>query len=103
MYMECKKVPVMAGEPHLGTMNECELIEDDGEALGLLIEYMVEGQSCNETFTVIDDYTDEVLTLNTSDYLDNRDIDMLNEMFIASDDWDEDMITFLIQYRGFSK
>jgi len=86
-----------ANEPQLGSITEPELIQDEGEGLDLLIDDMVSNQEVPTTFYAIDDYTDEDIELQTSDYLDDAQIDMLNAMFMDSCMWDEDVLRYIIE------
>jgi len=99
MYKYCKEYQVMEGEPHLGKQTECELVEDEGEGLEILLTYMVDNQECPETFNAEDEFNGEDIELQTSTYLTNDQIDMLNDMFMVTSEWDEDMLRFLIEYR----
>ena len=96
MYITAKEYPVMEGEPQLGKQTERELHQDDGEGLALLITYMADQQEVPTTFTAIDEFSEEDIELKTSDYLDNKYIDMLNAMFMDNNDWTEEQLTFLI-------
>jgi len=42
MYVVCKDYPVMDGEPHLGSMTECEEIWEKYEAEDLVIDQIFE-------------------------------------------------------------
>ncbi len=86
----------MDGEPQLGFQYERELMEEEGEALNLLITYMADQQEVPTTFTAIDDYSNDDIELETSDYLDNTEIDILNAMFCETDDWTEEQIRFVL-------
>lgn len=85
------------GTPSLGTITELELMEEDGEGLNLLIEHMEENQECPETFTAIDDVSELEIELETSNYLNNAQIDELNEMFMADNEWTEDQLKYTIE------
>jgi len=97
MYLKSTTYQTMEGEPHLGTQTETEIIEEEGEALALLITYMADQQEVPTTFTAIDDYSDDDLELEMTDYLDNNEIDILNAMFIETDEWTEQQIIFVLE------
>jgi len=84
-------------EPELGKLpDEVTLHEEEGEALISLIEYMENAQEVPETFHITDDVSGDQIELNVSSYLPNKQIDMLNAMFIDNNDWTEQQLTFLI-------
>lgn len=74
-----------------------ELIGTDEEALDILIEHMEYMQECPEVFSAIDDYTDDEIELKTSDYLSDKQIDLLNDLFIASNEWTEEQIRLVLE------
>ncbi len=96
MYITEKEYPVMDGEPQLGKQVERELHEEEGEGLAILITYMADQQEVPTTFSAIDEFGDEDIELQMSDYLDSNYIDMLNAMFMDNNDWTEEQLTFLI-------
>ncbi len=96
MWIKKQMMPVDMDEPQLGSQLEEEFFEEEGEGLGILITYMADQQEVPTTFTAIDDYSDEDIELQTSDYLCNNYIDMLNAMFMDNNDWTEEQLTFLI-------
>ena len=71
-------------------------MQDDGEALAILIEYMADQQEVPTVFTAIDDYTEEDIALEVNDYLDNKQIDFLNDMFIETNEWTKQQIEYII-------
>ncbi len=96
MYIRRSNSPIWAEEPQLGSLDESELIEDEGEGLAILITYMADQQEVPTTFSAIDEFGDEDIELQMSDYLDSNYIDMLNAMFMDNNDWTEEQLTFLI-------
>ncbi len=96
MWIKTTVHQVMEGEPQLGTQEETELMEEDGEALGNLLQTLEDDQECPDTFIVIDDNTEEDIQLTTSDYITGEQIDMLNEMFMADNNWDIVQIEFML-------
>ncbi len=96
MWIKKQMMPVDMDEPQLGSQLEEEFFEEEGEGLGILITYMADQQEVPTTFTAIDDYSDEEIELQTSDYLCNNYIDSLNAMFMDNNDWTEEQLAFLI-------
>ncbi len=97
MWIKSDTYPVMDGEPHLGTVVETELMEDEGEGLAILITYMADQQEVPRTFIAIDDYSDESIELIINDYLDNSQIAILEGAFIHDSEWTETQLYFLIE------
>ena len=79
MYISCRKYPVMEGEPHLGTMEECELTVENEEVWILVTDEAFDCGFVPSTVTGIDDYTDEDIELDVSEYVDDDARDMANE------------------------
>jgi len=77
-------------------MIDSELLEEEGEALALLITYMADQQEVPTSFTAIDDYSDDDIELETAIYLSNAQIDKLNEAFIHTDEWTEEQLEYLL-------
>ena len=78
---------------------ETELICDDDEARDAFFELFEANQACEDVCTVIDDYTDEDIELNLTDYFDNTEIDRLNEAFMEYDDWTERQLRILVDVK----
>lgn len=97
MYIKRTKYKVMEGEPHLGSIVESEIIEDPSEVIEALIDIMVETQELPTTIVMIDDIDDEDIEVEVKDYLTSQQINTLNEAFIASSDWTEEQLVFLLE------
>ncbi len=65
-------------EPHLGKKKECELIEEDGEGLGLILALIVDEGMIPEVFYAKDNRTEDDIELKTCDYLDGTFIAWYN-------------------------
>ena len=85
-----------SNEPQLGSITDTELIAEQDEGMSALLDYLEDNQECPEIFTVIDDYADEDIELQTSDFLSSKQIDMLNDMFMADNDWDKIQIEYIL-------
>jgi len=96
MWIKTTSEPVMHDEPHLGNMTEHELMEDEGEALELLLTYMADQQEVPTSFYAIDDYSDEDIDLKTIDYLTDAQITNLKAAFELTDGWDEDSLRVIL-------
>jgi len=73
MYVVCKDYPVMDGEPHLGSMTQCEEIWEKYEAEDLVIDHIFEeggDYPYDGIFYAIDNYNDLDVPFNASDVLD---------------------------------
>lgn len=51
---------------------ESELIEADGEAEELFLQQCVDNQEVNQMFTAIDDYSEEQIELDITDYIGQK-------------------------------
>jgi len=98
MWIKTTQQPVQDGEPHLGLMEEYELMQKDGEALEALIKAMADQQQVPHCFTVLDDYTEEEIIFDTAEYLNEFQRDTLCDMFEEVQDWNEAQLTWLVDY-----
>ena len=89
---------IYPNEPEKGKLpDEVELVENPGEGLDILMNYMEEYQECPETFPAFDDVTgEEDIELKTSNYLTDKQIDMYNDMFIECDNWEYQHLKYLL-------
>ena len=83
-------------EPQLGYLIEHELMEYNNEARDLILGQMADEQEVQETYTAIDDYSELDITLQTSDYFDNKEIDVLNAIFMEDNEWTETQLTYIV-------
>ncbi len=98
MYVQHTKYKTMAGEPHLGYQVESELIEDKGEGLELLIDFLVDEGYMPNTFYVMDDMTEQLdIELEARDYLEAEDIEMLSEALDENIDLTKEQIYKLLK------
>jgi len=72
MYMECKKYNVMDNEPHLGKIEECELIADKYEVEDLIIDQLFDDETypADMAFFFQDNYNDFDIEIKGEDYID---------------------------------
>ena len=58
---------------------ESELIETDGEAEELFLQQCVEHQEVDQMFTTIDDYSEEQIELDITDYIGQKAFDLFDK------------------------
>jgi len=85
MYMECTKYLVMEGEPHLGKIEECELIADDYEIEDMIIEQLYDDcdYPSDWKFYFPDENTGYDIEIDSKDYID---VEMVQEYFAGLED-----------------
>jgi len=83
--MECKKYQVMSGEPHLGKIEECELIADKYEVEDMIIDQLYDDcdYPSDWKFYFPDENTGYDITVNAKDYID---IEMVEGFFAGLED-----------------
>ncbi len=79
MYEVCHKYPVMPGEPHLGSMTECELIIDIEEVAEILIDQIIGDGEVPYSVTGIDDYSEEDIEIDLEEWFDKSFLSELRE------------------------
>ncbi len=89
MYIIIHTDLIAANEPQLGSITDRELIEEPDEGRDAFIEYMADNQCVESTCNVIDTVNEEDITLELETYFNTVEIDLLNEMFMTSDEWTE--------------
>jgi len=67
------------GEPHLGYVNECELIADDEEVFELLWNTITMSGDIPSTIYGIDDYTDDEIEIDTAEWFGDKEMKQLEE------------------------
>lgn len=71
MFLQTKSYPVMSGEPHLGSMEETELLGDEYAAHDILTQIWTDGDyNASGIYTFIDDYSEEDIAIDARDYLE---------------------------------
>ncbi len=79
MWRQCTSYNVMPGEPALGKMTECELMIDREEVIEILADDMVTDGYIGPCFRGMDDYSEEDIEIETSEWLSDKDVSSLNE------------------------
>ena len=72
----------MEGEPHLGKIEECDLISKEYEIEDFIIGQLFDDETytaCWE-FYATDDYTDDDIELDASEYMDTDEIGLYLDM-----------------------
>jgi len=79
MWMKTEKFQFLSGEPHLGSVEETELMCDEEEVYYLIAEIIQDEGIVPSVVSGIDDYTEEDIEVEVNDWIDDSVVDKLNE------------------------
>ena len=97
MYIITTEDLIDAEEPQLGTISDTELFEGyDGEARTIAFKQMEDEQELQGTYAFIDDNTDQDSEFLVTDYFDNKEIDILNALFMEDNEWTERQLEYIL-------